>query len=69
MDSRFLYEYMLNESDRNEIALTVALNNLYGARRVRQEHVIDILLALERKQYFQKISKDLQIVIKIGEND
>ena len=61
----FLYEYIQNEQARNENALIVAVNNFVSSRRVDRVKASEVMVLVDRKEYFEKVAQDLYIVISV----
>ena len=60
-----LYEYLAEESVRNENALTVAVNNFYSSRHFSRDRAQELMILLERKEYFDKVEQDIFTIIQI----
>lgn len=61
----FLYEYIQQEQIRNENALTVAINNFSNNRSFDFDKASELMALIDRKEYFEKVSQDLFVVIHI----
>lgn len=60
-----LYEYCVEESQRNENALTVAVNNFMMSRRFDRDMAERLMVLIDRREYFLKIEKDLYTLAQI----
>lgn len=60
-----LYEYLQAESQRNENALTVAVNNFMMSRKFDKEKANELMSLVDRKEYFEKVRHDILTCIEI----
>jgi len=60
-----LYEYLQAESQRNENALTVAVNNFMMCRKFDKEKANELMSLVDRKEYFDKVRQDILTCIEI----
>lgn len=63
-DYRFIYEYLLNKSDRLENEINLFYNNLAFRQFDELDHLENIIL-ITRKKAFDEFSRDLYNILKI----